>query len=116
VTRLQLDIEGAEPFHHLEGGVQRPLGVVLTHGGHAEDRHDGVSDELLDGSAPRIDGSGHGVEVRIEDRAQPFRVEPVRKGSGPDRVREQHGDELSLHEAPPILGATLSPGLMMFAM
>ena len=47
--------------HALEGlddaqaGAHGALGVVLVHGGHAEDADHGVADELLDGAAVGLD-------------------------------------------------------------
>ena len=37
------------------GGADRPQGVVLVDDRDAEDRHDRVADELLDGAAVRLD-------------------------------------------------------------
>ena len=44
--------------------------IVLVHHGHAEDRHDGVADELLDGSPVVVDHRAHLLEVAPHDRSQ----------------------------------------------
>ena len=48
VALAQLLVEVAEPPAHAQRGAQRARRVVLVHPRHAERRHDGVADELLD--------------------------------------------------------------------
>jgi len=80
--------------------VERPLGVVLADGRHAEDRHNGVSDELLYGSAPCLDNPGHRSEIVVEDRTQPLRIQALAEGGGPDDVREKDSHQLPLARHP----------------
>ena len=61
-----LDAESGEGRSHLERGTGRPEGVVLVCGRHAEDRHHGVADELLDGAAVAFDDQLHPFEVAGE--------------------------------------------------
>ena len=64
VVPIEVDIELSEPRPHLERGVERACGVVLPHGWDAKDRHDGVTDVLLHGAAPRLDDCRHASEIR----------------------------------------------------
>ena len=52
-------------------------GVVVALLGQAEDRDDGVADDLLDDAAVRFEHDSHLVEVAGEDLAQRLRVEPL---------------------------------------
>ncbi len=79
-----LDAELAHRRLHLDRGPQRAQRVVLVHGGHAEDGHHGVADELLDHAAVALDGRLHPLEVAGEQRAHrlgvdvsPSAVEPT---------------------------------------
>ncbi len=73
-----LERRAVRPRHALEGlddaqaGAHGALGVVLVHGGHAEDADHGVADELLDGAAVRLDHlAGGGVVVAQQRRRRP---------------------------------------------
>ena len=50
-------------------GPHSPLGVVLVRDRSAEDRHDGVADELLDRAAEALDVGLHALVVRTQCRA-----------------------------------------------
>jgi len=54
---LELGVERRQELPHLRGGAHRAERVVLVPRRHAEDRHDGVADELLDGPAVLLDPS-----------------------------------------------------------
>ena len=61
-----------------EGCTDGALRVVLTRGRRAEDRHDGIADELLDGAAVALELEAHAFVVAGEDRRErpPGRAAP----------------------------------------
>ena len=67
---LELAVEAGEGRPHLGGGAHRPQRVVLVDARNAEDRHDGVADELLDRAAVALEGrSCIAAKYRDIDRA-----------------------------------------------
>src|SRR5262249_40438362 len=62
----------------------------------AEQRHDRVADEFLDGAAAPLELDAHPLPVRLEQRAHVLRVEPLGPRREPDQVDEQDGDDLAL--------------------
>ena len=86
-------------LHRLEDSqcrAHRTLGVVLVCDGRAEDRHDGVADELLDGPAEALDVGLHALVVRTQCRADVLRVGAVGAIGEADQVDEENGDDLAL--------------------
>ena len=89
-----------EPFvdRELANGERRPhraLGVVLVRDGRAEQRHDGVADELLDRTAVAFElGSNAGV-VRTENRRHVLGIQGLRLPREADEVAEDDGDDLA---------------------
>ena len=104
MPRLELLVELLQPLHHLHGRAQSALGVVLAHGRHSEDGHHRVADELFHGAAPRVDGAGHGREVRVEHRAQTLRIEAIGQRGRTHGVGEKDSYELSLHQEVTMVG------------
>jgi hypothetical protein len=62
----------------------------------AEDRHDRVSDELLDAAAVALDDVAHRLEEAREHAADALRVEPLAQLGRADDVTEQDGHGLAL--------------------
>ena len=85
----RLDAELRQRVAHLDGGPHGAERVVLVHLRHAEDRHHGVADELLDGAAVPLDDRLHLVEVAREDRAQRLGVESTRRAPSSRRRRRR---------------------------
>jgi hypothetical protein len=98
-ARLQLErLLGVERSDGVANGESRPdraLGVVVMHAGHAEDRHDGIADVLLDRAAMKFDDLAGAVEVTAQDRPDNFRIVAGAKRSRADDVGEQDADELA---------------------
>ena len=95
------DVEALAPqlLHRLEDSqcrAHRTLGVVLVCDGRAEDGHDGVADELLDGSAEALDVGLHALVVRPQCRADVLRVGAVGTIGEADQVDEEDGHDLAL--------------------
>ena len=85
----------------VSGGYRRAhaaLGVVLVRQRGAEERHDGVADELLHGAAVALELGLHAGVVRREHSADVLGVELLGAAGEPDQVGEQHGDDLALLE------------------
>ena len=64
----------------------------------AEERHDGVADELLDGAAEPLQLGLHPGVVGREHPADVLGVELLGAAGEADEVGEQHGDDLALLE------------------
>jgi hypothetical protein len=79
-----------------ESRADRALSVVAVRHRRAEDGHDGVADELLDGALETLDlPLGARVEL-LERVADVLGIGSIRPGREPDHVDEQHRDELPL--------------------
>src|SRR5262249_21167871 len=79
-----------------EPGPDRPFRVVVVDAREAEDRHRGVADVLLDGSAVRLDDVADPLEVTREDAADDLGIVLVADRRRTDDAGEQHTDELPL--------------------
>ncbi|MBM2823300.1 MAG: hypothetical protein HW413_2046 [Thermoleophilia bacterium] len=82
--------------HQVERGANRALRVVLGRGRCPPDRHHGVPDELLDGTAVELDQASGRVEVAREELARVFGVALLGRCGEPDQVGEENGDEAAL--------------------
>ena len=71
-----------------EAGPDGTLGVVLVRDGRAEDGHDRVADELLDGAAVALDLLAEAREVRADAGTDVLGVGLLRGGSEADEVAE----------------------------
>ncbi len=81
---------------HLRGGPDGAQRVVLVQERHAEDRHHGIADELLDRPAVPLDDPFHAFEVAGEEIPQQLRVGPLPERRRADDVAEDHGHDLAL--------------------
>ncbi len=79
------ELEFRHRIPHLRRRPQRAQGVVLVRDRDAEDSHDGVADELLDGAAVPLDDRLHPLEVPPQERSStsgsvesPRAVDPAR--------------------------------------
>ena len=89
----------AQRGHGRDEVERRPhgaLGVVLSRGRRAQDRHDRVPDELLDRAAVELDQSAARVEVAREELAYVLGVAALRDRREADEVGEEDGDEATL--------------------
>jgi hypothetical protein len=93
---LERTVKPIEATSHPQGSSERPRWVVLVRGRHAEDRDDRVADELLDDPAFGLDLPAHRREERIEDVAQPLRVELLAERRRAGDVGEQDRHPLPL--------------------
>ena len=95
VVPFELVVQLVEPAAELVGGPRCPERVVLVHRRNAEDRHDRVADELLDGAAvPLHDRLGR-LEVARHDVAQALRVDALTERGRAGDVAEEHRDGLA---------------------
>ena len=72
------------------------LGVVLVRGRRAEERHDRVPDELLDGAAVALELRAHALVVRAQERLDVLRVDRLGPRGETDEVAEDDRDDLAL--------------------
>ncbi len=84
---------------HREAGAHRALGVVLVGDRRAEDGHDVVADELVDGAAEAGDLVAEAPERAIDHRLERLGVHPLGDGGVAGEVGEEHG------RLAPLLGA-----------
>ena len=95
VALLELVVQLVEPAAQLVGGAHRAERVVLVHRGHAEDGHDRVADELLDGAAVPLDDRLGRLEVAGHDVPQALGIDPLAEGRRPGDIAEEHRDRLA---------------------
>ncbi len=93
---LERGAEGANGVDQLQGGADRPLGVVLVRDGRPPDGHHRIADELLDGAPVPLDQVGGGREVSAEQLADMLRVAVLRERGEANEIREEHRDQASL--------------------
>ena len=80
----------------LEPGANRTLGVVLLRDRDAPDRHDGVTDELLDNASVAGDDGAGKLEVTGEGLSYFLGVSVLRERREAYEVTEQHRDVAKL--------------------
>ena len=77
--------------------MQCTLRVVLLGGRRAEDRDDGVADELLDRPAAERDLGFHRVVELLQEISRVLGIELVAERGGADEIGEQKRRQLPLH-------------------
>ena len=92
-SRLTESLDNAQRRPH------RALGVVLVRDGRAEDRHHGVSDELLHGAAERLDVTAQLLVVSAEVAMDVLRILELGGRGEAGEVAEQDADRLALPPA-----------------
>src|SRR5262249_30481957 len=90
----------AHPLPDRQRRSNGPLGIILTSNWCAEDRHDGVADELLDSAAEPLELGPEPCVVPSEERADGLWVQAFGTRREADEIREQDGDRLSLFPQP----------------
>ncbi|HEX9270070.1 MAG TPA: hypothetical protein VF998_09515 [Candidatus Limnocylindria bacterium] len=80
---------------HRKSGTYGTLGVVLVDTRDAENDHDGVSYELLDGSAMSFSDLAHAREIPSHERPDDFGIPFLTERGRSHDVRKQHAHELS---------------------
>ena len=103
---LEIRVDLDEPFAHPQGSPEGSRRVVLMCGRHAERRHHGIADELLDRPALRLDLLPHRSEVRPEHLLESLRVQAFAEARRARHIREQ-----DRHHAPVLTGGS---GLGLF--
>src|SRR6185369_16985093 len=91
----EVAVEVVEGGAHLQGGAGGADDVVLVEDGHAEDGHDGVADELLDGPAVALDDAAHLGEVAGHHELEGLGVQAVSERGEAADVGEHDGDGLT---------------------
>ena len=81
---------------HLECGEHGPLGLVLVRDRRAEDRADGVADELLDVAVVLADDGRELGHRLLHDRVGFFGIELLGHGGEARHVGEERGDAATL--------------------
>ena len=95
VIAAEVVVQRVERRAHVGCRPHRPERIVLVDLGNAEDRHDRIADELLDGSAVTLDGGPHRVEEALHHSSQRFRVEPIAHRGRADDIAEDDRDRLA---------------------
>ena len=81
---------------HTERGANRPLGIVLVSDRGAEQRHDGVADDLVHATAEVVHIVDEAFERDVDQPLHPLGIEVLRESGEADDVGEDHGDHTSL--------------------
>jgi hypothetical protein len=76
--------------------TDRALRIVLVRNRGAEERHDGVADELLHSAAEALELQTQAAVIGRKERAHVLRVELLGARGEADQVGEEHGDDLPL--------------------
>jgi hypothetical protein len=94
VCALEIDVDPAERFLHVECGADRPDRIVLADLRQPEHGHDRVADVLLDLAAVLGQDVGHHAEVAVLDLVQGLWIDHLPEGGGALQVREDDRDGL----------------------
>ena len=89
-------VEGPQRVADSQRGIDRPQRVLLEGHRRAEERHQSIAQELVDGSFVAVDGLRHQPEGLVHDLVHPFGAELFRQSVGFDHVAEQDGDPFPL--------------------
>ena len=92
----QLGGVGGDVVEHPQCRVTGALGVVLVGDRGAEDGHDPVAGELVDGALEGLDGAGQQGEEALHDLAPLLRVLALGEVHRAAHVGEENGHELAL--------------------
>jgi hypothetical protein len=84
------------PVAHGERGPHRAFRIVLVRDRSAEERHDGVADELLDRAAEALELAAQPLVVTAEEAADVLGIHRLRAVSEVDEVAEEAGDDFAL--------------------
>ena len=95
VVTFELRVQRREGSAHLARGTDGPQRVVLMNLRHAEDGHDGVADELLDGAPVMFDRRLHRLEEAFHDTADRLRIERLTHRGRARDVAEHDRDRLA---------------------
>ena len=93
VAGFEFVVEGREGTLRFRGGLKGPEGIVIVPERQPEDRHDGVTDDLLDRAAVRFEDCAHDVEVAVQDLAERLGIQPLSERRGALEVRGDEGDD-----------------------
>ena len=86
----------ADGLLHREGGVAGAHGVVLVGQGGAEERHDAIPHDLVDGALVAVHRLHHALENGVQELARLLRVAVGEQLERAFHVGEQHGHLLAL--------------------
>jgi len=87
----------AESIEHPQRRLQRALRVIFLSGRRAEDRDDGIADELLDRSPAEGDLGIHRVVKPLQEISRVLRIELGAERGRAHKISEQNRRELPLH-------------------
>ena len=76
-----------------QGGAAR---VILVRQRGAEERHEAIAEELVDGALVAVDLGQRRLEEAVEEVVHGVGPQPFGQRGGPDQVAEEHGDRLAL--------------------
>ena len=100
----QLAVQIAHRVAHRESRTHGTLGIVVMQQRDTEHDHDGIADELFDGTAVRFRDRRHSLEVRSHHGAHRLGVVVRPEGRRPNDIGEDDAHELPLfggHHQPP---------------
>ena len=89
------DVPGKAVLHP-QRRPDRPFGIVLVGDGRAEQRHDAVTEQLVDASAEVVDVGDQPFEARFDEQLDVLRVEVLGQRGVPHEVGEHDRDDAAL--------------------
>jgi hypothetical protein len=89
-------VEGEQRLTDAQSGIDSPERVLLERHRRTKERHQSISEKLVDGSLVPVDGLRHQPEGFVHDLVHPFRAELFRQAVGFDHVAEEDGDPFPL--------------------
>ena len=95
IRLVELVVQVGQQAEALCGGRHGPQGIVVVPGRKPKDRHDRVTDDLLDRAAMRFEGQPHLVEVAGLHLAEGLRIEPLTDARGALPVGGDDRDDAS---------------------
>ncbi len=93
IGKAGLGAEGVDLADQVERRTDGPLGVVLLCDRRTPDRHDRITDELLDRPAVAPDDAPGRIEVAGEQISHLLGIATLRERREADEIREQDGDD-----------------------
>ena len=88
-------IKSDDRFQHLKRGAQSPFGIILVCDRCAEQRHDFIADEFVDGAIILLHDRHEPIEAGVDQLTYSFRIEFLGERGEPGYICEQDGNQFT---------------------
>jgi hypothetical protein len=106
--RRPLGAQALGPLQHVEGGIERPFGIVLVGDRRTEQGEHRIPQVLGDEPAAAGDGLAQRAEQDALEGAHLLGIEAFGQGREAAKVGEQHGDRATVGVVRPLPGDAFS--------